>query len=531
MRRVVLVLLAAAATGGELSVNERELLRTVRHVSPSIVSVTVWAAASGRLSMGPARAFSGVVIDSAGTVLTSRLLLEGLPSRRGVNLRFPGEKKEIRAKVVHDDRASGALLLRPTGKPKRAPRVARPITTDAARPGTPVVLVGALIGSRGVGEPSASCGAITSIEKNGMMRASTRVNPGTVGAPLFDLKGGLVGIAVSEISGETVVLSYEKVRASIKNIPSPNPRRLGTGIADALTVVIEAAAARASASVVEVTMKRTRGSGVVVSADGYILCSARTIGRVGMVGGGDVTVRLGGRTTHDAEVRAWDARLRIALLKIDATGLKPLETAPAAARGSLAIAVAARNRITSGIIGRPGALRHLYPAFDALHTDAHVYALHAGGALVDSRGRLHGILLHIEDTAETSYKTVGGKARYGGASGLGFAVPMARITPLLERMKQGVSFGPVFLGVKTTPAPDGLLVTAIRGTSPSGETSAAEEADLMADDVLVELAGRKLRTRHDLQLALHDKATGDEVELVFLRGGETRRRTVSLTAR
>ncbi len=528
MKTLAFLLLAATAFASELTTFEKELQRTVRRVSPTIVAMY---ATDGRGPRGTMSVFSGVVLDAAGTILTGQETLNR-KWRREIFAVYPGGSRPVKVRIKHKD-AIGFALLEPLERPRPTPRSARAITTDATLPGTPVVLVGAIWGNDGFGDPSASWGTISSIAKDGTMRASTRLNLGTKGAPLFDLKGGLVGIALRERNGETVVLPYERVREKYKSIPNTRARKLGTGVADALTLVVEEAAARARHAVVGVFAKGLPpGSGIVV-APGFVLCSARSLVTPGAARAATpIHVRFGAKPQAEATIVAWDARLRLALLKVDTPkDCKPLSIAPRPNRGQFAIAIGHPQRVTAGIIGRHGALRDLYPAFDAIHTDAHVSVAHAGGALVDTRGRLIGMIMHIDDTEKHSYRTQKHHARYGESTGLGFVIPMSRITPLLPRMKNGIHFTRPYLGVKSRVHSKGLLVEATRGKSPSGNATPAHTAGLNAGDVLVKLAGRKLVTRHDLQIALHEHTVDDAVDLSFLRDGQTITKTVTLCGR
>jgi S1-C subfamily serine protease len=276
----------------------------------------------------------------------------------------------------------------------------------------------------------------------------------------------------------------------------------------------------------------------VVSADGWIVCPLRVTGWPGAPR--PLTVDLPDGRALPARVLGTDERLRVALLAVDAKGLPAFDAAPAeaAATGRFAIALGFPHedpergtpQVTVGILSRTGALAQLHPAFEALQTDAGVAGGNRGGPLVDVEGRLLGCLLDVYDADAMGYFT---KLRgsYEGNAGLGFAVPIRVLLPLLPRLAAGANLKAAFLGVGVEPADGGVIVVAVTAAASAGAPTAAAAAGLQVGDLLVSIGGVAVSGATGLRDAVGRHCAGDEVEIVFERAGERRTARVTLTER
>jgi len=258
------------------------------------------------------------------------------------------------------------------------------------------------------------------------------------------------------------------------------------------------------------------GSGVIVDAvNGYILTNHHVVD-----GADTIQISLLNDETLDAEVIGSDPATDIAVIKVDPTGLVdiPIGDSEDLEVGDFVIAIGnpfgLGNTVTSGIVsalGRTGISRNGYEDF--IQTDASINPGNSGGALVNMRGELVGINSVII-------------SRSGGNVGIGFAVPSAIARSI---MNQIVDFGEVrrgLLGVSIdsidaesakalgAEVESGALVTSIE------ESSAAEEAGLQVDDIIVRVNDAKIDSSRELANAIGLKASGEKVDIEFVRDGK-----------
>ncbi|MGQ0612771.1 MAG: trypsin-like peptidase domain-containing protein [Planctomycetaceae bacterium] len=562
-RAAALLLLAAASRGGELRNAEEAVRRAAETARPGVV--TVITPEEKDLDQ------TGVVIAPGGVILTIRDTMlrpdRTLPSE--VPVRFPGTNDTLSAKVIDFDESTGTVILQASGAPSKYLRIA---ALEELAPGMWVLLVGNAFGQGRESTPTVSLGIVAAVARDRAgihaVHVTTMVNPGSIGAPVVDVAGDLVGIVapyVTEDGQQSVVLPYARIQAAyarrggeasrLLDRPAP-PRRLRSHVADSFGIAVAAAAERARVSLVGVRCgslasdvaeappaegappapppirrvpgKRPafdRSSGLVVAADGLVLAPLRITGWPGPER--PLLVDLPDGRELPARVVGSDERLRLVLLKVAAEGLAPLEEAPAPRAGRFAVALGFAHvdpegigpQVTAGIVSRTGALGTLHGAFQAIQTDAAVAGGNRGGPLVDLDGKLIGILLDLNDTEPQGYFTRGA-ARYTGNAGLGFAVPARVLAEIVPRLARGVVLKAAYLGMVVTKTELGLKLVEVRASNARGEATAAGAAGLQVGDVLLELAGRPLREPGDLRAALAPLAAGDLAELLYLRGGE-----------
>jgi len=264
------------------------------------------------------------------------------------------------------------------------------------------------------------------------------------------------------------------------------------------------------------------GSGVIISGDGYVLTNNHVVD-----GADEVRVAYGEpRRELKAEVVGRDPKTDIAVLKIDASEL------PAATLGdsdqlevgdtvfAIGNPFGVGMTVTQGIVsalGRGGLGVETYEDF--IQTDAAINPGNSGGALVDSQGRVIGI-----NTAILS--------RSGGFNGVGFAIPINFARSLAEQL---VSTGKIrrgFMGVTTQPldsdlaaqfgVEQGALVTDVTSGSP------ADKVGFKSGDIITRVNGQPIADSRRLQLAIVRLAPGTEVEIEYVRDGETETATFAL---
>jgi serine protease Do len=249
-------------------------------------------------------------------------------------------------------------------------------------------------------------------------------------------------------------------------------------------------------------------TGLVVSADGYILSSAWNFESNPSV----ISVTLAGGKTYAAEILGIDRAASLALLKIDAQDLPvPTFIDPRTVReGAWAFALGrALGRdgveVKYGIISAKNRING-----NALQTDAATSPTNYGGPLIDVEGRVYGVIVPLGSRGNEANPN-------WYDSGIGFAVPLFDVKRLIERLgKPGVVLQPAFLGVQMDQdrAKTGAKITnVIKG-------HAAEKAGLKAGDVVTDIDGEPVRNAFTLRFAIGRSRAGDKAKLKVQRGAE-----------
>jgi serine protease Do len=264
------------------------------------------------------------------------------------------------------------------------------------------------------------------------------------------------------------------------------------------------------------------GSGVIVSADGYILTNNHVVD-----GADEVKVGLdSGKREVVAEIVGRDPKTDLAVLKIDAKDLTPavFGDSDSLEVGDTVLAIGnpfgIGQTVTSGIVsatGRGGLGIEEYEDF--IQTDAAINPGNSGGALVDADGRLIGI-----NTAIYS--------RTGGFMGLGFAIPSDLARSVMEQLITKGKIERGFIGVnlqelsadlkREFKVDTGALVT---GVTPG---SAADKAGIKQGDVITKFDGASVDDPRRLKLMVGRHAPGTEVKLEVIRDGKEKTYTLKL---
>jgi serine protease Do len=258
------------------------------------------------------------------------------------------------------------------------------------------------------------------------------------------------------------------------------------------------------------------GSGVIVSADGYILTANHVVAKAD-----EIMVGLGAELRkYKAKKVGADPGTDVALLKIEEKNLPAITFADSdkARAGDVVLALGnpfgLRQTVTMGIIsavGRGGMGIVDYENF--IQTDAAINMGNSGGALVDTEGRLLGI--------NTAIFT-----RTGGSQGVGFAIPanLARDVMRSLREKGRVVRGYIGTSVQTlTPElADAFKLKELTGAL-VGEVSPkspAEKAGIKSGDVITSVSGKKIGDARELRLMIGSMAPGTKVQIEVNREGQ-----------
>jgi Do/DeqQ family serine protease len=259
------------------------------------------------------------------------------------------------------------------------------------------------------------------------------------------------------------------------------------------------------------------GSGVITTADGYILTNNHVID-----GAERVRVELSDRRAFDARVVGTDPQSDLALLKVEATGLPtlPIGDSGRANVGDIVLAIGnplgVGQTVTMGIISAKGRSTGLGDGSyeDFLQTDAPINQGNSGGALINLKGELVGINSQILTPT-------------GGNIGLGFAIPSNMARAVMDQLKTDgrVSRGKLGVTVQNVTADiaASLRLPDIGGALISGvePNSAAGRAGLRQGDVVVAVDGERVSDSNNLRNRIAATKPGSSVALEVVRDGKT----------
>jgi S1-C subfamily serine protease len=284
-------------------------------------------------------------------------------------------------------------------------------------------------------------------------------------------------------------------------------------------------------SVVSITAlgsENAEGSGFVYSRNGYIVTNEHVIDDADRV---RVTFTDG--STYNADIVGKDANTDLAVLKVDRTGLAPLELGnlsqvmvgqPAVAIGN---PFGLRSTMTAGIISQKGRMLPTETGFsipNVLQTDAAINPGNSGGPLLNVGGEVVGVNTAIE-------------SRTGTFSGVGFAIPVNVVRNVVpEMIEEGGDFEYPWMGVSgydvTPQIASEMNLSESRGFLVANviEEGPADEAGLRAGNRTVEINGNDYTVGGDIIKAIEGREmTGIGDILVYLQRGPEVGDTVNVT--
>lgn len=260
-------------------------------------------------------------------------------------------------------------------------------------------------------------------------------------------------------------------------------------------------------------------TGIMISEDGYILTSTFNFVQQPPI----ITVITGDGKRHIADILGRDNTRKICLLKLrgEVSGMPVPEIVDPEdlVVGQWAISIGVgfgdtNPAISMGIISATNRI-----AGRAVQTDANISPANYGGPLIDIEGRLIGMCSPMNPSSQA---VASGVEWYD--SGIGFAVPIHGLEDMIQRLKDGETISPAFLGVQTGPNPKGkglLIVGVVEG-------SAAEEAGIKENDVIMAINDKKIKDLMQLQQTLSRFEAGEEIKLTLLKDKKIKNMHVTL---
>ena len=259
--------------------------------------------------------------------------------------------------------------------------------------------------------------------------------------------------------------------------------------------------------------EQSQGSGIIISADGYIVTNEHVIS-----GATSIKVVLQDDSEYNATLVGSDERTDLAVLKIDATGLTPAEfgNSDQMQIGEQVIAIGNPGGLELAgtvTVGYVSAVNRSITTtngntVNCVQTDAAINPGNSGGALVNTYGQVIGI--NSQKIAATDYE------------GIGFAISINEAQPIINDLIQyGYVRGRVVMGItmqmidQTYAAiygyQPGIGVVSVEAGSP------AEEAGLVAGDIITAIDGQSITTQEELNSLLEQYSPGDTITLTVYR--------------
>lgn len=260
------------------------------------------------------------------------------------------------------------------------------------------------------------------------------------------------------------------------------------------------------------------GSGSIVTEDGYIVTNSH------VVSNGDVTqinVLFSNGETADAELVWNDASLDLAIIKVDKKNLPAIELGDSdeVGIGDRTVAIGnplgfeLQSTVTSGIISglnRSVKFNTGVTMDGLMQTDAAINSGNSGGALLNSKGELIGI----------------NTAKAGNSDGIGFAIPINTVKPVIEKVRKTGKFNSVYLGItgqsidylKQIPnfnaeklgVDEGVYVVSIFD----------KDSQIEEGDVITAVDGKEVTDMSSLRKILLSYSVGDKATITVYRDGK-----------
>ena len=277
-----------------------------------------------------------------------------------------------------------------------------------------------------------------------------------------------------------------------------------------------------------------QGSGVILSSDGYIVTNKHVVGS-----GTDFSIVFSDESSARATLVGYDSLSDIAILKTEKEGLVPMELGSSEdlTVGQTLLAIGNPYgytwSLTSGMVS--GVERMVSTSTSAsvipnmIQTDALINPGNSGGPLLDTQGRMVGLVSSIYSTS-------------GSAQGISFALPVESVRDIAEKIiKEGkvlrgwfdflsVELNSQIVSYCNLSVEKGILVSQVvpmgmadKGGIKGGSEKAQYGSSViyLGGDVVVAINGRKVEDYTDYFALLFTSSPGDKVDVTVVRNGET----------
>jgi serine protease Do len=255
------------------------------------------------------------------------------------------------------------------------------------------------------------------------------------------------------------------------------------------------------------------GSGVIISADGYILTNNHVVAETD-----EIQVKTTDGKVYEATITGTDARSDVALIKIETTGLTPavIGDSDKLKVGEWVLAIGSpfglSHTVTAGIISAFGRFPGINEYEDFIQTDAAVNPGNSGGALINIYGELVGINDAITSNPMTQ-----------GYLGISFAIPINMAKNIMDQIREkgfvergyiGVSIGNIDPDLATAWELDDLEGVMVNDVF---ENTPAAKAKLQSGDIIKYYDNKKVKDADNLRILVANTKPGSTITLQILR--------------
>ena len=270
------------------------------------------------------------------------------------------------------------------------------------------------------------------------------------------------------------------------------------------------------------------GSGIVLSSDGQILTNNHVVEVAG--DSGSISVSFNDGSSAPAKILGTDPLTDTAVIQAEGVdGLTPATIGKSSdlqvGEGVVAIGspFGLESTVTSGIVSaldRPvdvgSDAEGNSTTYPAIQTDAAINPGNSGGPLVDLDGNLVGINSSIRTSSSSA-------SEQGGSIGLGFAIPIDEVMPIVEQMINGETPTHARLGISVSDIANqsGAEVTEGAAIQDVTNGSTADSAGLQQGDVITKVDDQLIAGADSLVATIRSYRPGDEVTVTFERDGDT----------
>lgn len=270
----------------------------------------------------------------------------------------------------------------------------------------------------------------------------------------------------------------------------------------------------------ERTVPRGVGSGFIITDDGFILTNNHVV-----AGSSDIFVTLNDGKEHRAKIVGTDTRTDLALLKIEAKGLKPLPIGESRTlrKGQWVLAIGSpfglESTVTAGIVSAINRDTGDYLPF--IQTDVAVNPGNSGGPLIDLSGHVVGVNSQIV-------------SRSGGFMGISLAIPIDEAMLVVKQLKADGKVTRGRIGVQIGAVPEdvaeaiglpnamGAMVSNVERNGP------ADQAGVRSGDVITRFNDREINHMSDLPRIVGNTKPGTRATMELWRKGRTVKVTVKV---
>ncbi|MDI9497326.1 MAG: trypsin-like peptidase domain-containing protein [Bacillota bacterium] len=345
---------------------------------------------------------------------------------------------------------------------------------------------------------------------------------------LSGLAGGFLAVNLlattgEETGGKAAATTETPVTTSVEVLPAETAAPPAATLAEGQMSVRDIAE-KASPAVVAIYVEGIQdtffgrqlvegaGSGVIITADGYILTNRHVIEN-----SHSVQVRLADGNEYEAELVGSDDVTDLAVLKIDEEDLPFLEFGDSSELhvGDQIVAIGnplgdLQGTVTAGYVSalnrdvetESGTL------YGVIQVDAAINSGNSGGALLNTRGELVGI--NVAKPVRT------------GVEGIAFSIPVSTAQPIAEQLMESGSVQRPMIGITGSDVPannpydltPGVLVREIQPGSP------ADKAGVRVRDIITQVNGQDVTSVDDVNRIKYQTDIGEQLKLTVERNGE-----------